>query len=96
MAESLTPKRAIFSARELLDQGWVDRVRYAVLNDGHAVRVGAGPSIQAQVINSPDDWRDIMLPNDGIIASVGDAVAVVAWLDGSQSIPPHRPSDPAK
>lgn len=96
MAESLTPQRAPYSAQELLDCGWVDRVRFAVLNDGHAVRVGPLGTIQAQVINSPDDWRNIMLPHDGIIASVADAVAVVAWLDGTQSIPPHRPLDPAQ
>lgn len=96
MAESLTPQRAPYTAQELLDCGWVERVRFAVLNDGHAVRLGAGPSIQAQVINSPDDWRDIMLPHDGVIASVEDAVAVLAWLDGTQPIPPHSPSDSAQ
>lgn len=89
MSEKQIPKHAPYTAQELVDTGWVARVRAAILADGNAVRVG-NLCIEAQTPNRPDDWRPIMLPNCGqSLVSLDECAKVVDMLKGKTPIPPH-------
>ena len=88
MSEKLTPKHTPFTAAELVDCGWVARVRRAILDNGYAVRIGNDNSIQSQVINEPHLWMSIMLPTGG--RQLTDAIQcalVVDMLEGRTPIP---------
>ncbi len=94
--EKLTPKHLPYTSQELIDSGWVDRVRRAIVDNGNAVRVGKDFSIESQVINSPSDWRPIMLPNGGTLMIDGAQCAmVIDMLEGKTPIPPPTPQPPA-
>ncbi len=94
--EKLTPKRVPFTAQELVDAGWVGRVRSAILKDGNAIRIGSDRSIQAQVINEPHRWMPIMLPNGGVeLTDFSQCMVVIDMLEGKTPIPPPTPQPPA-
>lgn len=88
MSEKLTPRHTAYTAKELVDCGWVSRVRSAVLANGNAVRIGP-LTIEAQNINRPDVWMPIMLPNGGTkLASLDNCTAVIDMITGFSVIPP--------
>ncbi len=83
MSEKLVAKYSPYTAAELVDCGWVSRTRSAVLKDGYAVRVGPFLTVQAQVIQ---------LPNNGVaLVDLKQCVTVVAMLDGTIPIPKPIP-----
>jgi hypothetical protein len=88
MSQKLTPKQTPLTAQELVEAGWVARVRRAILDNGNAIRTGKGNTIQGQTINQPDNWCDILLPNGGFqLASSADCALVVDMLEGKTPIP---------
>lgn len=88
----MTPKFPPYTARDLINTGWVTRTRGAILKDGYAIRVGSDQTIQAQVINQPDDWRPIMLPNGSYkLVDFRECVKVLDMLEGKTPIPPPTP-----
>lgn len=87
MSEKYLPKYTPFTAQELIDCGWVGRVRRAVVPHGNAVRFH-NKSIQAQDINHPERYLDIMLPNGGTkLTSYDDCALIVDMLEGKVPIP---------
>lgn len=95
MSEPYVPKFIPYTAKELVEAGWVSRVRGAILKDGNAIRISPFCTIQAQVINSPDDWRNILLPNGGTrLVDFKECVIVAAMLEGVTPIP--EPPAPAQ
>lgn len=88
MSEPQKIVRSPYTAQELLECGWVKRVRGAVLADGNAIFIGAGCTIDAQCINQPDKNYPIMLPNGGTkLVDLGACMQVVAWITGEEAIP---------
>lgn len=89
MSEKLSPKHSPYTAHELIQAGWVSRVRAAIVADGNAIRMGR-LCIEAQVINRPDEWQRIMLPNGGTqLTSYDECAKVVDMLQGVIPIPGH-------
>lgn len=88
MSEKLAPLHTPYTAEELVECGWVGRVRRAVVANGNAVRIGP-LTIDAQNINRPDEWMPIMLPNGGTkLASLADCATVIDMITGVSVIPP--------
>ncbi len=93
MSEQQPVVHTPYTAQELLDCGWVRRVRCAVLADGVAIFIGKDFTIDAQNINHPERNMPIMLPNGGTKLVNHDAcMQVVAWITGEQPIPESSPS----
>jgi len=88
MSEKLIPRFPPYTAQELIDTGWVARVRMAVVTNGNAVRIG-DCTIEAQSINQPDRWLVIMLPNGGTkLTSLAECAAVLDMITGVTPLPP--------
>lgn len=81
-----------YTAHELLETGWIHRVKKAVADNGNAIFIGAGCTIDAQCINEPEKNYPIMLPNGGTkLVDLGSCLQVVAWITGEQEIPELQP-----
>ncbi len=96
MSEPQKIIRAPCTAQELLECGWVRRVRNAVLANGNAIGIRNGNTITAQCINEPEKFMPIMLPNGGTrLLDEREAMTVLDWLDGTAPIPepPERNKD---
>jgi hypothetical protein len=88
LSEQTKVIHAPYTAEELLATGWVHRVRKAVLDNGNAIFIGAGCTIDAQCINEPDKHLAIMLPNGGTkLLNLAECLQVAAWITGEQPIP---------
>ncbi len=86
-----------YTAQELLECGWIRRVRNAVLANGNALAIIYGNEIGAQCINEPTKFLPIMLPNGGTkMLDLAEAVIVINWLEGATPIPePTKSADGA-
>lgn len=94
MSEKLIPRHTPYTAQELIDTGWVERVRLAIVTNGNAVRIG-DHAIEAQCINAPDTWMAIQLPNGGTkLTTLVECAAVLDMLTGVLPIPPATPAAP--
>jgi hypothetical protein len=92
VSEKYIPKFAPYTAQELVDSGWVERVRAAIVKDGNAIRIGGDRSIICQVINEPHRWMPIMLPNGGTqLIDFAQCMLVADMLEGAAPIPPKTP-----
>jgi hypothetical protein len=88
MSETLIPKHPPYTAQELIDTGWVSRVRSAIVANGNAVRAGKDQTIQGQVINDPARWMPILLPNrDTHLTDSAQCLLVIDMLEGKTPIP---------
>lgn len=96
MSEKLAPRHSAYTAKELVDCGWVARVRQAVVNGKTNVGISDFCQILAQDVDHPDRWLPIMLPNGGTqLTDHEQALLVVEMLEGTVPIPaPTSPSTP--
>ena len=92
MSEPFTPRHTAYTAKELVDCGWVARARGAVVAGGTAVRVGS-LCIEAQNANRPEEWLAIQLPNGGTqLTDFTECLLVADMLQGITPIPvPESP-----
>ncbi len=98
MSELLTPKFTPFLAADVVDvdgrPGWARRVKEASNREGHALRVGADFSIEAQSPNS-GNWQAILLPHGGVsFLSAAEALAALRMITGEDPIPNHLTTPP--
>ena len=88
MSEKLTPKHSPYTAAELVECGWVARVRSAIIRDNNPVCIGPASTIQAATAEKPNAWHDIMLPNGGYqLIDMTQCALVLDMLEGRTPIP---------
>lgn len=94
MSEKLAPRHSAYTAKELVDCGWVARVRHAVGNGKTNVGISESCQILAQNVDRSGEWMPIMLPNGGTqLTDHVQALLVVEMLEGTVPIPsPTSPS----
>lgn len=92
MSEKYTPKFTPLRADDAIQSGWIGRVRSIIVRDGHAVRASACHEVEAQNINSPDNWQPIMLTNGGTqFDGPIECAKVIDMLEGKTPIPEPKP-----
>lgn len=92
MSEQLTPKHLPYTADELVDSGWVGRVRAAIMANGNDVCIGGEKEILANTKDNRAGWQPIMLPNGGTrLVDFGQCMVVIDMLKGKTPIPEPKP-----
>ncbi len=91
MSQQLTPKHTTYTAAELVECGWVARVRAAILKHNNTVCIGTHATIRAATAEKPNVWHDILLPNGSYqLTDVMQCAVVIDMLEGRTPIPESK------